>query len=639
MEAAANAASSYHDKSVEGTAALQIQEKYGQERAKRLRPEGSAQYIDLSKSDKFRHLQNDPWLDDASPTLDAASQDDTECQVLVLGAGFGGLQFAVRLIEAGIDVKRIRIIDQAGGFGGTWYWNRFPGLMCDIESYIYLPLLEETGYIPKHKYSYGPELREYCNIIAKKWQLTDKALFQTRMTGMVWNDESKQWFVSMTQTSDSKEVPFQMRVQFVAMASGGLNYPQIPNLPGVDLFKGYTFHTSRWHYSYTGGSPTDPSLEQLKDKNVAIIGTGATAIQTVPHLAKWAKHLYVFQRTPSAVDARGQRLTDAAWYAQEVAGAKGWQEKRNENFLAQFTDSKPPDMIDDGFSNMASYRAVIGKPGIVEAIPEYVTALHELDLPRQERLRARIEDIVTNKSAAQNLKAWYPGWCKRPCFHDDYLPAFNQPNVTLVDTEGRGVDRLTEGALVFDGKEYPVDLIVFSTGYSSPIGLGPAERASMTIHGRNGQTLSEKTAGGLNTLHGVATNNFPNLFWAGISQAGFNPNQTFSLDVFAKHVAFIISSAIKKAGGDKAVSVEPSQEAEEAWAVQVARRAGAMAGMGGCTPSYFNREGEADKEKSEAEQFEAAKQAPWGEGIVSYRNVVEEWKAKGNLEGLIIEVA
>jgi len=637
--AAADAASSYHDMTVEGTEALHVQEKYGKERAKRLRPEGSSQYIDLSQSDKFRRLQVDPWLDDASPTLDAASQADTECQVLILGAGFGGLQSAVRLIEAGVDVKRIRIVDQAGGFGGTWYWNRFPGLMCDIESYIYLPLLEETGYMPKHKYSYGPELREYCNIIARKWQLTDKALFQTRMTGMVWHDESKQWLVSMAQTRNAQEVPFQMRAQFVITASGGLNYPQLPDLPGLDTFQGYMFHTSRWHYSYTGGSPTDPSLEQLKDKTVAIIGTGATAVQSVPHLAKWAKHLYVFQRTPSAVDERGQRPTDAAWWAREVAGDKGWQQTRNENFLAQFTDAKPPDMIDDGFTRMSSYRTVIGKPGVVESIPEYLSSLHELDLPRQERLRTRIEEIITEKSVAQNLKPWYPGWCKRPCFHDDYLPAFNQPNVTLVDTDGKGVDRLTEGALVFNGQEYLVDLIVFSTGYSSPIGVGPAERASMTIRGRNGQTLSQKSADGLNTLHGVATNNFPNLFWAGIAQAGFCPNQTFSLDIFAKHVAFIIASAIEKAGGKKLVSVEPSQEAEDAWALQVAMRAGAMAGMSGCTPSYFNREGEADKDKSGAEQFEAAKQAPWGEGLVSYRNVVEDWRAEGNMEGLIITVA
>ncbi|EON62364.1 hypothetical protein W97_01586 [Coniosporium apollinis CBS 100218] len=400
----------------------QVQQKYVEERDKR-----------------FKHLTNDPWLDPHSPAKGPRLTTGARVKILVLGAGYGGLLFAVRLLEAGFKAEDICIVDSAGGFGGTWYWNRYPGAMCDVESYIYIPLLEETGYMPAHKYAYGPELRKYAEMLAEKWRLEGRTVFRTVANEIRWDDVGK---------------------DFVIAESGLLNYPKVPLVPGLDAFKSHCFHTSRWDHRYTGGSPVDPALTNLKNKRVGIIGTGATAVKAVPHLAKWAKELYVFQRTPSAVDTGGNRPTDAEW----------WQKQRRENFSAFVSNVSPPpsiDMVADGWIIMPSFNALVGGPAAaqvtLEKVAAYVASLHALDFPRSERIRARVDEIVKEKTTAESLKAWYPGWCKRPCFHDEYLQSFNLPHVTLVDTDGRGVDRLTDHGVVVGDSEYDLDLLILGT--------------------------------------------------------------------------------------------------------------------------------------------------------------------------------
>ena len=636
---------SYHDETVGQVDALQLQERYGKERAKRLRPEGVSQYIDLSISDKFKRYDEDPWLDPAQPTSNTAQRfGGSKCKVLILGAGFGGLVYAVRLIEGGMNARDILLVDSAGGFGGTWYWNRYPGLMCDVESYIYMPLLEEMGYMPQHKYAYGPELREYTNLVAKRWGLQDKAIFQTQAREAKWNEGRKEWIVHMQEIRPGEEpVNFEIHSDFLISASGLLNFPKLPDLQGLDKFHGHSFHTSRWDYTYTGGSPKDPSLVNLSDKNVAILGTGATAIQAVPHLAKWAKHLYIFQRTPSAVHIRGQRQTDPEWWRQ-VTHDKGWQRKRNANFNAHVNnvaDSQSENLVNDGWSSLNTYCALIGSPlGELnpERVPAYIEKLHTMDLPHTERVRARVDQIVKDKTTAEKLKAWYPSWCKRPCFHDDYLPSFNRPNVTLIDTDGQGVDGLSADGILYKGQEYQVDLVIFSTGYRAPGQGNVANRANLDIKGRDDLTLDAHWAEGTSTLHGVMSRNFPNFFFPGPYQAGVTANQTFVLDQIAQHTAHIILNAINTSGSERII-IEPSAEAEQNWGMQVLMRAAAFAGVAGCTPSYLNLEGEADREKSEAEQMKTAKSVPWGQGIESYLTVIGDWRAQGGLQGLDIKVA
>ncbi|KAK7061129.1 hypothetical protein VNI00_000865 [Paramarasmius palmivorus] len=600
---------------------LEIQQKYEEN-----------QFVELRESKEYSHLGEDIWVDHAALNAKKTPlEDGASIKALVLGAGYGGLYFAVRLIGAGFKPEDIRLIDSAGG------------LMCDVESYVYMPLIEETGYMPKHKYAYGPELRRHADLIAEKWDLTDKALFRSEVKTLDWDDSGKVWVVTIEEYRGPNEPKrsLTVRAQFVMLAFGVLNFPHIPKIPGMDSFKGHMFHTSRWDYAYTGGSPDDWTMSNLKDKRVGIIGTGATAIQAVPQLAEWSKELFVFQRTPSSVDVRGQHPTDPQVWEKEIATHKGWQRERQLN-LASYVSNIPngPNKVNDGWSTSPAYCAIVGttKYGIItpEKIPNFIGDMFALDMERAARIRARVDEIVKDPETAEKLKPWYPVWCKRPCFHDDYLPAFNKPSVHLVDTDGKGVDRFTENGIVVNGQEYPIDVLVLSTGFRSPGGGSgsPAYRANLVVRGRNGLNLEDKWAQGVATLHGVVTHDFPNLFFPGPSQAAATANQVCVLDVLSTHVAHIVSETLKRGGS----AAEPTKEAEERWAVDIMTRTAALAAVSGCTPSYLNREGELSQlaHAPVEVQMKAARGAIWGEGFESFMKVIEEWKAKGNLEGIEI---
>jgi len=623
----------------------ELHAKYAAERDKRLRADGVNQYIDLSQSEQFRHFRSDPWVhQEVQPqTQGPILENGSQIEYLILGAGWGGILSAVRLVQNGVKPEDIRFVDQAGGFGGTWYWNRYPGLMCDVESYLYLPLLEEMGYMPKHKYSYGQEIREYINAIIDKYNLRASGFFSTTVHSLTWNEQEMKWIAKMTHEKPG-EAPQQMDVhaRFVYSASGVLNWPKIPNIPGIDKFKGHIFHTARWDYEYTGGRQDQPDLTKLKGKRVGIIGTGATAIQVVPELAKWVDKLYVFQRTPSSVDERGQRPTDDAWYKQ-ISAQPNWQRERSSNFhgfICSGVDGAPShNMVDDGWTKMPSYRALIGgpnSPASLEAIPAYVGSLHALDAPRQHRIRERVDQVVKDPETADKLKPWYPGFCKRPCFHDEYLPTFNQPQVQLVDTNGKGVDHFTESSIVVDGQEYPVDCLILSTGFRSPGQDSPAGRANLTIIGRNGKNMDDKFKEEWSSLHGLISRDFPNLFLFTVFQGGASVNFSFCLDQLAQHAAHMIVQAKAKAHSDQ-ISIEPTHQAEQQWSMHCMMRAGAMAAMSGCTPSYINSEGANDRMTMQ-ERMAKARLAPWGDGIEAYLKVLEEWRNADALEDLEIKV-
>ena len=628
---------------------VNIAQKYAHEREKRVRPEGIAQFIDLATvADKIKHYESDPWIDPQDPKLtentDTVLPDGSRCKYLVIGAGFGGLLYAVRLLQAGLPLDDLRMIDAAGGFGGTWYWNRYPGLMCDVESYIYMPLLEETNYMPKHKYAYGPEMRNHAERIANTWGLRKNTVFRTEAKSMVWNDAENEWTVELSQKRPNDEtVIFTVRAQFVFLTTGILSVPKIPIIPGIDKFQGHTFHASRWDYSYTGGSPEDQTLVNLKDKRVAIIGTGATSIQAVPALAKWVKQLYVVQRTATYVDSRGQVPTDPEWFTREVATKKGWQRERIDNFNANMSKVIPlptRDLVDDQWTKNPTFHALLGRPGPLlapEQIPAYVAATRAADLPHSARIRARVEKTVKDSATAEKLKPWYYTWCKRPLFHDEYLPAFNLPNVKLVDTDGKGIDRLTEKAVVIGGKEYETDLLIFGTGFNIAINSDPASHAGVAIKGRT-QTIPEKwETGSTNTLHGCLSRGFPNLFLAGPAQGTAAVCWPYTLDTLGTQAAYIVSEATKKKG-DVRFSIEPSQEAEEEWARQILMRATGWVIVQGCTPGYLNKEGENDRERTQEEWVKIGQKATWGHGIGDYVRVLEEWRAEGGLKGLEVKV-
>lgn len=639
ISAAANGSASQDE---QAQYAMRIQQKYAEERAKRTREDGTAQFIDISKSDKFKYFQEDIWLKENDPTEGPQPlQDGSRCKYLIVGAGFGGVLYAVKLIKTGVDPSEIRIVDSAGGFGGTWYWNRYPGLMCDVEAYCYLPMLEEMGYMPKHKYSYGDEIRTYCNMIVEKYGLASTATFCVETHDLKWNDQASEWVAKMTQKkTDGSKVDMTVRAEFAFMCSGLLNVPKLPGVPGIEDFKGHSFHTSRWDYEYTGGSQTDPTLSKLKDRRVAVVGTGATAVQALPHLAKYAKELYVVQRTPSSCDERGQRETDASWW-KEMTSKKGWQKERQENFNACVTDApRETNMVNDGWTSAPQYCALIGGPhGVtMENVVQHVTKLHAMDIPRAEKIRARVDEIVKDKDTAQRLKHWYATWCKRPTFHDDYLHVYNQPNVHLVDTEGKSMDKVTEKGFVVRDREYLVDVIIYSTGFKTPLEGSPDIRAGMTCIGRDGITMTEKWTDDIGTLHGVVSRDFPNLFIPGPVQGAATANQMYMLDVFSDHSAHMIKEAHKKAGGsDKKVIIEPTAEAVEEWGMRIMMGATMFAALAGCTPSYLNGEGAMDRLTDPQAQMKAAKGAIWGNGVADYVNVIEQWRNEGQLRGLEVK--
>ncbi|MFZ5932088.1 MAG: flavin-containing monooxygenase [Pseudomonadota bacterium] len=587
-----------------------LKQKYLAERDKRVRADGNSQYIEITSTGKFAHFIDDPYVEPGftrEPLFD-------EVDVIVIGGGFGGLLAGARLREAG--VKKIRMIDRAGDFGGTWYWNRYPGAACDIEGYIYLPLLEELNYTPKEKYSHAPEILAHSQAIGRKFDLYDDACFQTEVTGMTWDEKEAKWTVT-TSRGD------RMKARFVAMSNGPLNKPKLPGMTGIENFRGHTFHTSRWDYAYTGGDSTG-GLTGLADKRVAIIGTGATAVQCIPHLGEGAKHLYVFQRTPSSVDVKNNHLTDPQW-AKSLQ--PGWQKERMDNFNVLVSGGfQEKDLVGDGWTDI--FRKLTGilagpdKPAA--GSPAEMAALAELaDQQKMQEVRARVDNIVKDKATAEALKPYYRQFCKRPCFHEEYLPTFNRPNVTLVDTLGKGVDRITEKGVMFNGKEYEVDCIIFATGFE--VGTDYTSRSGYDIHGRGGMTLSNKWANGLLTYHGFYTNGFPNCFFMGMTQTGLTANIPHMLNEQAQHIAYVINHAM----GRNVRAVEASKQAEDDWVSTCQQKARLGERFyAECTPGYYNNEGKP------GETGNGFLNGQYGGGPVEFFKILDNWRKEGELRGL-----
>lgn len=587
-----------------------LRAKYDAERAKRLRSDGERQYIDVTA--EFSYYVDDPHVE---PGFTREPLTD-EVEVAVVGGGFSGLLMGARLRQAGFE--DIRMIDKAGDFGGTWYWNRYPGAACDVESYVYLPLLEETGFVPKHKYSFAPEILEYCRTLARHFDLYRDTCFQTQVTGATWDEDTARWTIH-TDRGD------RMRAKYLVLTSSPFDRPKLPGIPGVNEFKGHTFHTSRWDYDYTGGSP-EGGLSGLADKRVGVIGTGATGIQCIPHVGEAAKELFVFQRTPSSVDVRNNRETDVAWFTSQP---KGWQQDRMNNFvsLVQGGDEEV-DLVADGWTDIfaeitgaAARRraATLGRP---LTPPEKGQLMELADFKKMNQNRGRIDSLVSDPETAESLKPWYRLFCKRPCFNDYYLQTFNRPGVTLVDTDGKGIERLTKNGIVVAGREYQVDCLIFATGFE--VGSGFGLRAGIDLVGRNGIRLRDKWADGLHTLHGVQINDFPNCFVLGFTQTAFTFLVPHSLNEQAKHAAYIM----KEAKDRGARIVEATREAEDAWVAEMKSKAHVgRAFYESCTPGYYNSEGRPD------DPFGFLAGA-YGGGSIRFLKMLEEWRNSGEMPGV-----
>ncbi|MDO8432952.1 MAG: NAD(P)/FAD-dependent oxidoreductase [Candidatus Binatus sp.] len=583
-----------------------LRRKYAAEREKRLRVDGNNQYREITGA--LEHYNSDPYVDPGftRPAL------NEELEAVIVGGGFGGLLAAARLQKKGIT--NIRIIEKAGDFGGTWYWNRYPGAQCDIESYVYLPLLEETGYLPQEKYSFAPEIFEHAQRIGKHFNLYERACFQTQVKEARWDDGEGRWIVK----TDRGDV---FKARFVIMSSGPLNRPKLPAIPGIEKFKGHTFHTSRWDYSYTGGD-TNGGLHKLSDKRVGIVGTGATAIQSVSHLGQHAKQLYVFQRTPSSVDERGNKPTDPEWASTLTPG---WQAYRNHNFCSILSGIPiEEDLVGDKWTSLFKNLAKLMSGKDANVSGEEMALMSEIaDYQKMNEIRDRVSSTVSDPQTADALKPWYGQWCKRPTFNDEYLPTFNRPNVKLVDTKGKGVERVTENAVIVDGVEYEVDCLIFATGFE--VGTAYTRRSEFEVYGRGGLPLSDYWANGMKTHHGFMSHGFPNCFHMGLTQTGLAPNFTYMLEGQATHIAHVIKAVKDREGR----SVEPTPEAEAEWVKIVTAPSMITEYQNTCTPGYYNGEGKSAKQGFLGSQYP--------DGAVRFYEMLARWREQGDFEGLLVE--
>lgn len=585
-----------------------LRRKYQEERDKRLRTDGNEQYVEVTG--RFAHYLDDPYVEPGfhrEPLF-----DDTT--VVIIGGGFGGLLAGARLREAGVD--DIRMIDPAGDFGGTWYWNRYPGIACDIESYTYLPLLEELGYMPRQKYADGREILEHSQAIGRRYDLYRNACFQTRVEDLRWDEDSARWIIS-TNHGD------RMRARYVVLATGPLNRPKLPGIPGLGDFEGHSFHASRWDYRYTGGN-SEGGLTGLAGKRVGIIGTGATAVQIVPHVGEWAGHLYVFQRTPSSIDVKNNPPTDPAWAA---SLQPGWHQQRMDNFNNLVSGvPQAEDMVNDGWTDIIQNLLLgLQKSDAPDLSPEGIQRAVEIaDFEKMEQIRARVDQVVEDPATAAVLKPWYRQFCKRPCFHNEYLETFNRENVTLVDTSGKGVERITRKGVVVDGREIELDCLIFATGFE--VGTDYCRRAGMEIHGRDGRSLTDWWSPGVRTLHGMHIDGFPNCFLMNLAQAGFTASFPHMLNEQAKHLACILGRALE-AGFDV---VEAAPGAVDDWVARCIEKAGmGTEFLENCTPGYYNNEGKLS-ERSVQNGFYGG-----GTGSPEFISILESWRADASMPGLV----
>ena len=594
----------------------ELKSRYVSERDKRLVAEGNSRYVPTDGV--FADFGKDPWV--APGFTRAPITDHTE--IIIAGGGFGGLLAGARLREAGFS--DIRIIEEGGDFGGTWYWNRYPGAMCDIEAHMYLPLLEELNYAPRHRYSYAPEMFEHSRNIGQHYQLYAKACFQTAITSARWLETERKWLLE----TDRQD---RMTANYLVLACGRQSLPKLPGIPGIDLFKGHAFHSSRWDYQYSGGD-FNGGLTGLTGKRIAVIGTGASAVQLVPEVAKWAKELLVFQRTPSSIGVRGNRETGPDHVDRS---SPGWQRARRYNFQSLISGvAQDTDDVADGWTALTAEITPPESPEVAarlgrEPSKDELQLLAEIfDYRVMNGLRARVDEIVKDPATAEALKPWYRWFCKRPCFHDDYLAVFNQPNVRLVDTGGKGVERITPSGVVADGKEYGADCLIFATGFEA--GIAYTRLTGFELYGREGLALSEHWRPGVRTLHGMMTDRFPNcLLMGGNQQSAAAVNAVHLLDEQADHIAYILKTA-----RERGVScLEPSADAVDSY-VHAIRSSPSNDTLvrfyADCTPGYYNAEGKA---KRGEEIFFGGR---YGDGPISFFRMLEAWRARGTLDGLVL---
>ena len=427
-----------------------LRQKYMEERNKRLRADGNDQYIQVK--DQLAHYLDDPY----TPVSPREPKTD-HVTFAFIGGGFAGLATAARLSEAGIG--DVRIIEKGGDFGGTWYWNRYPGAQCDTASLVYMPLLEETGHMPSEKYAHAPEILEHCHRIGKQYGLYDNALFHTE----VGEPRMGRGKIALAHSHQPR------RCVYRAVRRHGHRAAARPETAG---------HTG--HRTVQGAFvPHQPVGLRLHRRRSLGGADGQAGGQAGRHhrdggdlgavrAASGARRQRALRVPAHAVIGRcpRQRADRPEWFSS--IATPGWQQRWLENFTAnQAGGNAEEDLVQDGWTDLSRrIRARIMQLPREQRIPKnMLAAFEDSDFEKMEEIRGRVDAIVGDRETAAKLKAWYRQLCKRPCFHDEYLQAFNTPGTHLIDTDGKGVERITETGVVVAGKEYPLDCIIYASGF------------------------------------------------------------------------------------------------------------------------------------------------------------------------------
>jgi len=415
--------------------------------------------------------------------------------VVVVGAGFAGMYMLHRLRGRGFSV---RVYEQGGDVGGTWYWNRYPGARCDVESMQYSysfsdELQQEWNW--SERYAPQAEILKYANHVADRFNLRADIQLNTCVDRAVFDENTGTWQVT---TSDGKTVT----ARFVVLATGCLSNARVPDIKGLSDFKGKVYHTGHWPHeqvNFTG-------------QRVGVIGTGSSAIQSVPVIAQQARHLYVFQRTPNfSIPARNAELTaeEREAFRRNYPEIRRFaREEARNGIYAELPDRGA---LDDGDNaRRAKYEQRWAKGGLT-----FMLAYNNLILDKAANdtaadfVRDKIAEIVKDPETAKLLQPDnHPIGSKRICVDTEYYAAFNRPNVTLVDIRSNGIEEILPNAVRTGGKNYEIDALVLATGFDAMTG----SVARIDIRGRGGKTLNQKWAEGPKTYLGLMSEGFPNLF-------------------------------------------------------------------------------------------------------------------------------
>ena len=469
---------------------------------------------------------------------------NVDVDVVVVGAGFSGLYLLYRLRKAGFST---RVFERGGDVGGTWYWNRYPGARCDVESlqysYSFDEQLQQDWHWPE-KFSAQPDILAYANHVADRFNLKKDIEFNIEVKASWFDENLKTWKIT---TNTGEEI----NAQYFIMATGCISTTQIPNIKGLSDYVGNTFHTGDWPHEEV----------DFSGQSIAVIGTGSSGIQSIPVLAKQAKKLTVFQRTPNySIPSQNEPMTKKY----ERSWKDVYSERRKEmrysahGSLKDLNDVPALSVDEDQRQELYTKRWAIGGTGFLGSFNDLLTNA-DANYTAAEYVRQQIKRVVKDKETAEILcPRSYPIGTKRICIDTGYFETYNRENVKLVDISKKPIQRLVTDGIIVDDQLYPFDSIIFATGFDAMTG----SIFNVDIKGRGGLALKEKWNAGPKTYLGLMSASFPNLFMiTGPGSPSVKSNMIMSIE---QHVDLVIETLLSMRRKGLSV-VEPELEAENKW--------------------------------------------------------------------------